>query len=158
MMGMIKLRDLIVSVTAVLATLAVLQFTATAREDSPLMNSAVLRVDTITPTPTDVGSRRSIVRAATATLDELESHVTTLNPGQWPHPPHQHVNEELIIVTQGSIEAYIEGTWTPVPTGSIAFMASNHRHTVRNVSNAPATYYVINWASPGMLKKGASAQ
>jgi mannose-6-phosphate isomerase-like protein (cupin superfamily) len=155
---MIKLRDLIVSATAVLATLAVVQLTATARADSPLMNSAVLRVDTIEPTPTAVGSMRRVVRAPTATLDELESHVTTLNAGQSPHPPHQHVNEELIIVTQGSVEAYIEGTWTPVPTGSIAFMASNHPHTVRNVGNAPATYYVINWASPGTLKKGASAQ
>jgi XRE family transcriptional regulator, regulator of sulfur utilization len=155
---MIKLRDLIVSATAVLATLAVVQFTASARADSPMMNSAVLRVDTIEPTPTAVGSMRRVMRAATATLDELESHVTTLNAGQSPHPPHQHMNEELIIVTQGSVEAYIEGTWTPVPTGSIAFMASNHLHTVRNVSDAPATYYVINWASPGTLKKGASAQ
>jgi hypothetical protein len=35
-------------------------------------------------------------------------------------------------------------------------MASNHPHTVRNVSDTPATYYVFNWASPGTLKKGSA--
>ncbi|NIJ19042.1 hypothetical protein FHS95_000711 [Sphingomonas naasensis] len=31
--------------------------------------------------PTDVGAIRNLVRQPTATLDELEMHVTTLNPG-----------------------------------------------------------------------------
>ena len=53
-----------------------------------------------------------VLRAPTATLDELEYHVTTLNPGQSPHPPHQHPNEELIIVKEGAVEAYLNGGWT----------------------------------------------
>jgi len=37
--------------------------------------------------------------------------------------------------------------------GSIVFQASNQLHGIRNVGNGPATYHVIQWQSPGMLKK-----
>jgi hypothetical protein len=33
------------------------------------------------------------------------------------------------------------------------FMASNELHGVKNVGDKPATYYVVNWHSPGMLEK-----
>ena len=56
-----------------------------------------------------------MVRRPTATLDELEMHITTLNPGQSSHAPHQHPNEELVIVRQGTVESlkhYTEpGEW-----------------------------------------------
>lgn len=31
--------------------------------------------------------------------------------------------------------------------------ASNHLHGIKNVGDTPASYYVINWHSPGMLKQ-----
>ena len=40
----------------------------------------------------------------TATLDELEIHITTLNKGETPHAPHQHPDEELVIVKEGTVE------------------------------------------------------
>jgi hypothetical protein len=33
------------------------------------------------------------------------------------------------------------------------FQASNQLHGIRNIGNGPATYHVIQWQSPGMLKK-----
>jgi quercetin dioxygenase-like cupin family protein len=155
---MIRARDLAAATVAVAATMTIVQFGGTASADSPLMKSVVFPWESVAPSPTDVGAVRRFFRAPSATLDELESHVTTLNPGQSPHPPHQHVNEELIILKEGTLEAFVEGTWTPVSTGSIIFFASNHPHTVRNVGTGPATYYVVNWASPGMLKKQADAR
>ena len=58
---------------------------------------------------TAVGSSRQFLRAPTATLDELEIHVTTLNPGQTSHAPHQHANEELLIMKEGTVEALVNG-------------------------------------------------
>jgi len=98
-----------------------------------------------------------VVRTPTATLDELESHITTLNAGQSPHEPHQHPNEEMIILKEGEVEAWVNGEWVRVPTGGMMFFASNVPHTVRNVSDRPATYYVVNWSTPGM-KKGAGSR
>ena len=70
--------------------------------------------------------------APTATLDELEYHTTTLKPGGSPHAPHTHKNEELLIIKDGEVEAYVNGEWKPAPTGSLVFFASMVPHTVRN--------------------------
>ena len=98
-----------------------------------LQKSAVFLWEATPPRATDKGAVRSIFRAPSITLDELEYHITTLNPNQSPHAPHQHVNEEVIIVKEGAVEAFVNGAWTPVTTGSLIFFASNVPHTVRNV-------------------------
>lgn len=102
---------------------------------------------------TNVGARRSVVQAPTATLDELEIHITTLNPGQTSHAPHQHPAEELIIVKEGTVESLVNGQFARVGPGSIVFQASNQMHGIRNVGDGPATYHVIQWKSPGTLKR-----
>jgi uncharacterized cupin superfamily protein len=73
-------------------------------------------------------------------------HITTLNPGQTSHPPHQHVNEELIIIREGECETLSDGKWIHVGPGSVVFNASNSLHGFRNVGTTPATYHVINWS------------
>jgi quercetin dioxygenase-like cupin family protein len=143
-------RYLAAAIAAAVASAALVPLAA---PDETLMKSAVFQWESLTPTKTAVGAVRRIVRAPTATLDELESHVTTLEVGASPHPPHQHANEEVIIVKEGSVEAYVNGAWVPASTGSLIFFASNQPHTVRNTGTTPATYHVLNWASPGMLQK-----
>jgi quercetin dioxygenase-like cupin family protein len=107
----------------------------------------------MTAKPTKVGARRDVVQAKTATLDELEIHITTLNPGQTSHEPHKHPAEELLIIKEGTVESLVNGELKRVGPGSIIFQASNQLHGIRNVGDVPATYHVIQWHSPGMLKK-----
>jgi XRE family transcriptional regulator, regulator of sulfur utilization len=102
---------------------------------------------------TKTGARREVVRAPTATLDELEMHITTLNPGETSHAPHQHPAEELLIVKEGTVESLLNGQQRRIGPGSIVFQASNELHAIRNVGSVPATYHVIQWHSPGMLKR-----
>jgi quercetin dioxygenase-like cupin family protein len=90
---------------------------------------------------------RSFFKARTATLDELEMHVTTLEPGKTSHAPHRHPNEELIIVKQGTVEALSNGEWKRAGPGSVIFNASNQLHGLRNVGSDEAIYHVINWKS-----------
>jgi quercetin dioxygenase-like cupin family protein len=104
------------------------------------------------------GESRRVCQAPTATLDELEIHITTLNVGEQAHPPHQHPDEELLIVKEGTVEALANGQWTRVGPGSLIFQASNQLHAIRNVGDTPATYHVIKWNSPGMLKRNAQAK
>lgn len=94
---------------------------------------------------TDVGELRNLVRQPTATLAELEMHVTTLNPGLASHPPHTHPNEELVIIDTGTVETLSGGKWERLGPGSVIFNASNAPHALRNVGGTPATYHVINW-------------
>jgi mannose-6-phosphate isomerase-like protein (cupin superfamily) len=126
--------------------------------DGLLMKSAVFLWEATPPRLTDKGAVRSVFRAPSATLDELEYHITTLNANQSPHPPHQHVNEEVIIVREGALEAYVNGAWTSVSNGSLIFFASNVPHTVRNVGSVPATYHVVNWKTPGAAQKATGGK
>ena len=101
----------------------------------------------------DWGAVRQVMRAATPTLDELEIHISTLQPGKSPHAPHQHQHEELLIIKDGTLETFQSGATRRVGPGGIIFQASNELHNVTNVGQVPATYYVIGWTVPGALTK-----
>jgi quercetin dioxygenase-like cupin family protein len=141
---MITRRDLAVAFVAILGTLCIV---AVADQNAPVMQSAAFDWNSIPVKQTAVGSTRSFFKAPTATLNELELHVTTLNPGQASHPPHQHPNEELVIIKEGTVEALVQGEWKRVGEGSVIFNASNQLHGLKNVGTTPATYHVINWTS-----------
>ena len=102
------------------------------------------------------GRARQVLRTPTATLDELEMHVTWLPAGQTTHAPHTHPNEEVIVIREGTLEAFQNGKRTRVGPGGVLFMASNQPHNVVNVGERTAVYHVINWHSPGMLKTRAA--
>jgi len=135
-------RDLIVAATTALAICAT---AALAQAPRPLIGPFVFEYTALPVQTTEVGELRNVVRGPTATLDELEMHVTTLNPGLASHPPHQHPNEELVIIDQGNVEVLSGGTWRRAGPGTIVFNASNSPHALRNVGTAPATYHVINF-------------
>jgi quercetin dioxygenase-like cupin family protein len=120
---------------------------AWAQERKPVLGPAVFDWNAMTITRTETGDVRSIVKQPTATLDELEMHVTTLNPGVASHPPHKHPNEELVIIDRGTVETLSGGQWKRVGPGSVIFNASNSLHALRNVGTTPAQYHVINWKS-----------
>jgi quercetin dioxygenase-like cupin family protein len=143
---------------AVVMAAAAAVATQSASKDGLLMKSALFTWASVPETPTEQGARRTVFAAPTATLDELEYHTTTLKPGGSPHPPHTHKNEELIIVKEGAVEAYVNGEWKPAPTGSLIFFASMVPHTVRNTGTVPATYHVVNWAALGSKPKKADAE
>lgn len=135
-------RDMAVASGAALATCAM---AAVAQTAPARLGPAVFDWSTMAVQTTDVGAIRNLVRQPTATLDELEMHVTTLNAGRASHPPHTHPNEELVIVREGTVEVLNGGAWKRIGPGSVIFNASNSPHALRNVGATPATYHVINW-------------
>src|SRR5262249_26539371 len=143
-------RDMCVGLVASLLTLA---GAAGVGARSEILSSRVFDWNDLKVVPTKTGFSRKVVQQPTATLAELEIHITTLNPGETPHPPHQHAHEELLIVQQGTVESLVNGHLKRVGPGSVIFQASNQLHSIRNVGTTPATYHVIAWNSPGMLKK-----
>lgn len=134
-------RDLCVAFIAVLATAGAFAVA----DQKPVMGSTVVDWNSLTPQPVPYGSVRRVFSAPTATLENLEVHVTTLNPGQQPHPPHHHPNEEMIIIQQGTVETLSNGKWKRVGPGSVIFNGSNQEHGLRSVGTEPAVYHVINW-------------
>ena len=147
------MRTLQVCVIAMAAAAFGSLATMAAQGQKPVQRSTVFDWNDMKATPNKTGEVRSVVRRPTATLDELEIHITTLNAGEQSHAPHQHANEELIIVRQGTVEALNNGQLKRLGPGSIIFQGSNQLHSIKNVGTDPAIYHVVNWASPGMLQK-----
>ena len=139
---MISRRDMVV---AAIALGVALSGRAAVDEATKLIGPSAYDWTKIAAQKTDVGELRSFFRGPTATLQELELHVTSLNPSKESHPPHKHPNEEMIIVREGTVEALVDGKWTRLGPGSVIFNASNVLHGIRNVGETPATYHVINW-------------
>ena len=73
----------------------------------------------------------------------LEMHETILGPGELSHLPHQHVNEEVIIIVEGTVEVSINGKTETATAGSVTFYASNDLHNFRNIGSTPCRYYVL---------------
>jgi quercetin dioxygenase-like cupin family protein len=143
---MLTRRDLAAALIASGFTLACVSM---ADEPSKLLDSTAWQWAEMQPRKTEVGELRSVVRQPTRTLDELEMHITTLNPHTASHKPHTHPNEEMVIVKEGTLQAHVNGREILVGPGSVLFFASMQPHAVQNVGDTPASYYVINWASPG---------
>jgi quercetin dioxygenase-like cupin family protein len=116
------------------------------QSDQHIMGPTVFNWNNMQAKKTATGEVRSLCKEPTATVDQLEMHVTTLNPGQTSHPPHRHVNEELIIIREGDCETLSDGKWIKCGPGSVVFNASNSLHGFRNIGTTPATYHVINWS------------
>ena len=117
------------------------------------MSSSVFNWEKIPVKETKTGATRDFFKAPTATLDQLECHVTTVKPGEASHAAHSHPEEELIIVKEGLLESVQNGEVKQAGPGSIIFEASNQLHGVRNSGSTPVTYFVIKWYSPGTLKR-----
>src|SRR4051812_37000026 len=146
---MLTRRDLVVALTG--ASLA-LSGVAVVHGRAAVMGSTIFDWNSFKAEPNKTGAVRHVVQEPTATLDELEIHITTLNPGETPHPPHQHPAEELVIIKEGTVESLVNGEMRRFGPGSIIFQGSNQMHSLRNVGTTPATYHVIQWKSPGMGK------
>ena len=147
---MITRRDLVAALVAAGITMACV---SVAQESGGLLDSTAWKWPDMQVKKTDVGELRSVVRQPTRTLDELEMHITTLNPRTASHPPHTHPNEEMVIVKEGTLQAHVNGKEIVVGPGSVLFYASMQPHAVQNIGDTPATYFVINWASPGTKTK-----
>src|SRR5476649_163293 len=114
----------------------------------PVLGSMVLDWSKLAVTPTKTGERRNLFDGPTPTFVNAEGHVTTLNPGEAPHEPHRHPDEELIIVRDGLIEVTINGHAQRAGTGSVFFFASEDLHGMRNVGTTRATYFVFRFITP----------
>jgi len=141
---MITRRDLLVAALSLSLTGAGLALAQSAAK--PLMHSFVRSWANLKATPTKQGERRSVCDAPTPNLANLEGHITTLNPGESPHLPHRHAEEELMIIKEGTLEA-LQGDVTNIVTaGDIVFEAANELHGLRNIGTNRATYYVFKFA------------
>ena len=143
-------RDLVVATVSL--SLAVAGLALAQSVGKPVMHSSFFNWADLKATPTKTGERRSVFDAPTPTLGNFECHITTLNPGESPHAPHRHADEEIMILKEGTLAAIQGDTTNTVNAGGIIFEASNELHGLINIGTNRATYFVIKYAPHDLVK------
>jgi mannose-6-phosphate isomerase-like protein (cupin superfamily) len=82
-------------------------------------------------------------------LNGLCVGMCVLDPGSSPHPPHQHPEEEFMIVASGAGEIECAGETTQVGPGAIMYCAGNTVHGITNTGKVPLTFYWSKWLAKG---------
>lgn len=88
---------------------------------------------------------------ATPCVRKMSSHVSVLSPGREPHPPHRHVEEELLIVLDGEATLKVgeersgDRRNVVARTGDVAYYPAWFTHTLENTSQRPVTYLMFKW-------------
>jgi len=138
-------------------TLATAGLAALAQSDkTSAMTSTAIEWNSIEAKTNATGSSRKFFEGPTTTLDVLECHASTLNPGATNHVILERTNDEVIIVKEGTIEAFVKDKWVRVGPGSVIFNAANVPQSMRNAGDGPATYHVITFRPPATTPKPAA--
>jgi mannose-6-phosphate isomerase-like protein (cupin superfamily) len=82
---------------------------------------------------------------ATDQVRSMTAGSLRLKPGMSPHPPHEHGEEEFMVVTEGAGEIVIENTRFKVGPGSMMYCAAGKSHGIFNTGNAPLLFYYYKW-------------
>ena len=86
---------------------------------------------------------KSVFNGLTHTNYPIEMHVTELEPGKAPHPPHHHPNEEVLMLHEGTLDVMIAGQHFSAGPGSVVYVASGEEHGWKNAGDTRAKYWVI---------------
>jgi mannose-6-phosphate isomerase-like protein (cupin superfamily) len=86
---------------------------------------------------------RAIFDGRTSTSFPIEMHETELAPGLAPHGSHKHLNDEIFIVREGTIEAVVNGRTTILTPGSVVYINANEEHGFRNAGATRSRHYII---------------
>ena len=78
-------------------------------------------------------------------LTSMTAGSLRLNAGAEPHPPHQHPEEEFLLVTEGTGEIMVAGKTTKVAPGSMMYCAANKPHHIKNTGKTPLLFYFWKW-------------
>jgi mannose-6-phosphate isomerase-like protein (cupin superfamily) len=84
-------------------------------------------------------------KGETDQLRLLETLRVRVNPGYSPPPPHQHPEEEILLVVEGEGEFLLDGQASPCAAGTMLYAAPGHSHGINNTGSEPLTLHVFKW-------------
>jgi mannose-6-phosphate isomerase-like protein (cupin superfamily) len=114
------------------------------------LGSAVIRATDAAPTRGPWGEWLRYFRGDTHGTSDMVVLAVTLKPGQEPHPPHQHPEEEFMILAEGSGAWHLDGKDFPAKKGDVLYAAPWAMHGVKNTGDKPLTYYMVKWNNKGV--------
>lgn len=137
---MLNRRAFLGASTAALPAIAGLAFA----EQGNHLRSLVLDPATAKLTHESYGDVRVYFDGSTGQLRSLTVGSLALKAGMAPHPPHQHPEEEIMLVTEGAGSILIETETHPVGPGSMMYCSGGRLHGI-NAGPQGLTFYYYKW-------------
>jgi mannose-6-phosphate isomerase-like protein (cupin superfamily) len=121
-----------------------------ARAAGKRLPNTTLNLSDVKVTPADyegkpTGKAAVYFDGESASLKNLQVGRFLLNAGSEPHPPHRHVDEELLIVSQGTGEMYTNGKTYPIKPGAIMYCDPNVEHGIKNTGKQPLEFFWVKY-------------
>ncbi len=95
-----------------------------------------------------------VLHGSTEMVADFECHASVLAPGMSPHPPHEHAEEEILIVLDGLAELVLRAPGPEVSyarllagPGEFIFYPPFSSHTIYNAGPTPLSYLMFRWRS-----------
>ena len=107
--------------------------------------NSVLNLDQSKLEKQPFGDLRTYYDGPTGQLKSMTAGSLLLKAGMSPHAPHEHPEEEIMVVSEGSGEISVEGKVTKVGPGSMMYCAANCLHGIVNTGKTPLLFYFYKW-------------
>ena len=124
---------------------------AFAAERADMVASKTVRLDDISMAEAKYeGTRRGeigiYVQGETPASSDFVTGRFVIDPGKSPHPPHVHVEEEIMVIESGHGKIFCDGKTTEVGPGSVMFTTPNAPHNIDNTGDEPLVFTFVKWA------------
>ena len=118
-----------------------------AQGSAPLKSGVVTAAQTVVADSGAWGEFHKHLGGTTSATAEVLAGYLDLKPGQEPHPPHVHPDEEFLYLVEGSGSWFVNGKTIPAKAGDVLYTAPNDLHGIKNTGTTPLRFFVAKWRS-----------
>jgi mannose-6-phosphate isomerase-like protein (cupin superfamily) len=111
----------------------------------PKLPNATIPADDAKLTKEPFGDLRIYFEGPTDQINSMTAGSLLLKPGMSPHPPHEHPEEEFMVITEGTGEITVQGKMSKIGPGSMMYCAAGHVHGIKNTGSVPLLFYFYKW-------------
>jgi len=117
---------------------------------SNLISSAVVTAKSAKTESAEWGNFSTYFQGETYGTRDALTGVAVIKPGQEIHPPHQHAEEEYLMVIEGEGTWHLNGNDFAAQQGDILYAAPWDVHGLKNTGKAALKFVVWKWNNKGM--------
>jgi mannose-6-phosphate isomerase-like protein (cupin superfamily) len=112
---------------------------------APKLSNVVVDESKAKVTHETFGDLKIYFDGATDQVRTMTAGSLRLKPGMSPHPPHEHPEEEFMVITEGTGDVTVEGKPFKVGPGSMMYCAAGKLHGIVNTGKTPLLFYFYKW-------------
>ncbi|NUO78531.1 cupin domain-containing protein [candidate division KSB1 bacterium] len=115
-----------------------------------LISSAVVTAQEAKTEEAEWGSFSTYYQGETYGTKDVLTGVAVLKPGQEIHPPHQHAEEEYLMILEGEGTWHLNGKTFAAQAGDILYATPWDMHGIKNTGQAALKFVVWKWHNKGV--------